>query len=945
MKLRRIEVENYGLFSGQSFEFESDFTLVFGPNEAGKSTLLQLIREQLFGFQVQNPYAFASHAGEMAATAELDLSDGDQLRFRRRKGKKDVVVGELKPATHDLAQGTQPATNKIDEAGFASLLGGMTQERYQHLFGFSLEELTAGQESLNEANIGEALYGGAIGGLANFQNIRAELQDESDSVFTPRGRTKVIDGILRQLREQAKALKTQTVKPRDYEQLARECEAAAAEVGQLQKRVDELRREEARLARITSALEPWLRHQRATEELAELSVPPDFPLDGAAQLHRLKKRREEIADELQAVANDLQAETRDLQDLKLAPELIDCEAQVRQLQRQITQIESCRGDSLMLEPKSKAIKSTVATRLRELHPKWDPSQLEQFESTIAQRETIERLKREREQLDHERGVLDAEHRAIAADIASLQQQLAQIGTTDSFEDLAALLDEAPTYQRNLERLAELREQAAELDEQVKVAAAKLKAPLAASLGEQDSLFCRKPEACTLAAGEEAAGEDADASGLPLNAIVLPVPLEATVVEFRERWQQAEEDERAAQQQVSNTERELADKRTQLDRLESRSSVPDREQLLTQRNRRDAGWQMIRGQFLDDAAVGEQALRDWLGDVPATNSTELPAALARAYEQSVGAADELADERQEKYELAAKRDQLTDEIHRLQTKLASDVQLVERRQQQAAEERASWEAVWEACPFQPLSPDAMLAWLRDYEALGEVTSQYRTLNRKIDELAATVAEFESRLAASLPDEKPNAPALLSKAKQLVNASRQAAVRQQAYEEQLPKKQLALGTTGDMSADLDARHGAWQASWQKLLDEFAFPHEWDVHIAATILAGLAEARSEADKAKALDQRIADMQHEVTTFEKQVQQLCEQIAPDLCDFLAEHAINDLFDRLEHAKQSQRDHERLWGEHCQTWPQAGRSAGQARRDRRGAAAALGGSRNRLGA
>ena len=62
MKLRQLEIENFGLFSGQLFEFDhSGFQLVIGPNEAGKSTLLQLVRELLFGFQVQNAYAFADH--------------------------------------------------------------------------------------------------------------------------------------------------------------------------------------------------------------------------------------------------------------------------------------------------------------------------------------------------------------------------------------------------------------------------------------------------------------------------------------------------------------------------------------------------------------------------------------------------------------------------------------------------------------------------------------------------------------------------------------------------------------------------------------------------------------------------------------------------------------------------------------------------------------------
>ena len=96
MQLRQLEIENYGIFSGnKTFEFsETGFQLIHGQTRPGKSTLLQLVREVFFGFPPQNPYVFDNHQGEMAATASIVLSDGRTVRFRRRKGNKDVVVGE-----------------------------------------------------------------------------------------------------------------------------------------------------------------------------------------------------------------------------------------------------------------------------------------------------------------------------------------------------------------------------------------------------------------------------------------------------------------------------------------------------------------------------------------------------------------------------------------------------------------------------------------------------------------------------------------------------------------------------------------------------------------------------------------------------------------------------------------------------------------------------------
>ncbi len=173
MRLLEIEVENFGMFHGTSVSLgDGRFHLVCGPNEAGKSTLLQLMRELLFGFPIRNPYAFAEHDGEMAATALAEMKDGSRIRFRRRKGTKNTVTGEV--------EGTG---REINESGLIGLLGNANAEMYQNVFGFSLAELASGEASLKNARLEEALYGGGLGGLANFQRSLAAIQAEHQSLF------------------------------------------------------------------------------------------------------------------------------------------------------------------------------------------------------------------------------------------------------------------------------------------------------------------------------------------------------------------------------------------------------------------------------------------------------------------------------------------------------------------------------------------------------------------------------------------------------------------------------------------------------------------------------------------------------------------------------------------------------------------------------------------
>ncbi|KIL38254.1 hypothetical protein SD70_27665 [Gordoniibacillus kamchatkensis] len=50
MRLTRIQVDGFGALRDASFELEGTLTVVYGRNEAGKSTLMNFVRYVLFGF-------------------------------------------------------------------------------------------------------------------------------------------------------------------------------------------------------------------------------------------------------------------------------------------------------------------------------------------------------------------------------------------------------------------------------------------------------------------------------------------------------------------------------------------------------------------------------------------------------------------------------------------------------------------------------------------------------------------------------------------------------------------------------------------------------------------------------------------------------------------------------------------------------------------------------
>ena len=87
MKLTRLDLDRYGPFTGTRLDFrpDADLHIVYGPNEAGKSSALSAITDLLYGFEPRSPANFRHRYEDLKVGAELQQADGSALRFWRRK--------------------------------------------------------------------------------------------------------------------------------------------------------------------------------------------------------------------------------------------------------------------------------------------------------------------------------------------------------------------------------------------------------------------------------------------------------------------------------------------------------------------------------------------------------------------------------------------------------------------------------------------------------------------------------------------------------------------------------------------------------------------------------------------------------------------------------------------------------------------------------------------
>jgi uncharacterized protein YhaN len=304
VRIREIRVEGFGGLQNRTVELHGPMTVLYGPNEAGKSTLLHLIRAVLFGFPSRQsgmerfePAKGGVHGGSLV----LELEPGSQVRVFRRSADAAVAGGRGRIPSAGLVTVTLPDGCEGGEELLRELLGGVTAEQFRNLFAFTLTELQA-LHTLTSEELGGFLHSAGLGVRASLvRETEKRLAQELESRFRPKGRNQGISQLLGEWDTLDSAWRKSLAQAGRYNQLT-------AEIGALADRIAEagekLAGGKARLELLEAAgaqRERWLRLSHVTESLRGIPAGGEgpFPEDGLSRqdvlLGELEKREETLA--------------------------------------------------------------------------------------------------------------------------------------------------------------------------------------------------------------------------------------------------------------------------------------------------------------------------------------------------------------------------------------------------------------------------------------------------------------------------------------------------------------------------------------------------------------------------------------------------------------------------------------------------------------------------
>ncbi|HVU02201.1 MAG TPA: AAA family ATPase [Polyangiaceae bacterium] len=432
MRLRELRLLAYGPFAGETLTLGGStggVDVVFGPNEAGKSTTLRAIFGFLFGIPENTQDAHRHARADLRVGALVESARGERLSAVRRKGRKATLLAEDGKA--------------LPEDALGPFLGGVSAELFNAMFGLDHVTLRASGRALLEGkgSVGESLFSAGIG-ARGIHAVRERLRAEADSLFTPRGRDqKAIVKAIAELRDAKRRVDEASVTARAalaQEQALRE---AVRERDLLRERRVQLSAERAAIERLLEISPHLAEREHVVERLERLGDVVFLGKDAAEQRKAAVRARDDARQKRRRIEEEVARVEARLAEIVVPEGLLELEASVvRDVEARLGRHAGAEIDLPKRKSELAVLEEAVTSTLAAIDPSLTRASVERLRVGATRASRIRRAADDRRALGAEKTRLRREADARDAERAAIVSRLLATlppGSTLTAADLAA----------------------------------------------------------------------------------------------------------------------------------------------------------------------------------------------------------------------------------------------------------------------------------------------------------------------------------------------------------------------------------------------------------------------------------------------------------------------------------------------------------------------------
>ena len=851
MRLKHLDLKAFGPFTNRTLGFNTEepgLHIIFGPNEAGKSSSLRALKALLYGFPQQTPDNFIHNYDQLLVGGCLENSAGEEICFQRRKKRLGDVLDE--------------EGNPLDLGVLAPFLHGVEPEIFESLYGIDHDALVRGGEEIlaQKGEVGQALFAAGTGN-SSLREVIDQLENEAANLFKSTGQLPEINKAVKRYKELQKEAKASSLSSKDWKEHQKALENATAERDGLEKERTHNNKELHRLDRLRQAI----------PELASLKSRHDQLLAFGEIIHlspgfaeRHQQVCQEMRDAKQQLERDVVRQEKLLEKCKAISfnkELLNQAVKVDDFHQRLGEYRKGQKDKPERNGMRISLRREAARLLQQVRPDLPLEEVEILRPMLFKKRTVQ--------------TLSSQYEAINQQIILVQKQ-----------GKAAEL-ERQEVDKGLEAMPKGRE-AQGLLQAVK---------LAQKIGDIDEQLEKNRSDLELSKKEclEELKRIGRWSG-DLSALMeLSLPLSETVQQFEKGYGEIADENREIGKNSRNYEKELKTAQTEVKKVEYAGEVPSEEELAQTREKRQLGWQLLRRQWLDQEDVTEESQ---------FYDPEQP--LPDAYEGCVGKADLIADRLRREADRVANAATFRAQVESLQEALSKNDKDKSVISLQAQELEDAWIHVWEPIGIIPLSPKEMGGWLTEMDKLRfKVAGIFKTeleigrdLKRRKDLKYSVQKELHSIGEENTPSGEELGPVLIMAETVLERIASQKTDLGKLKERQVKAGKALKQAEEDLKAAQEAL-AHWLEQWRNALLVLGLKNEVSTLEAIDLIETLQSCFDKLKEADDLQKRIDGIDRDADEIEKEVRALVDKVAPDMLALPVDKAILQLRTMLSQAQK----------------------------------------------
>ncbi|WP_238649382.1 AAA family ATPase [Paenibacillus piscarius] len=424
MKIEAVQIGGYGRLTRRELELSEGMTVLFGRNEAGKSTTLQFIRAMLYGIPSRanpaeryEPLEGGTHGGVLTAR-----DDGGALWTIRRYAAGGDGPGRVEKL-HVAVRHADGQAEELNQAELERrLLGGLSAGMFRQLFAVSLDEL---QElgTLQSGEMSSYLFHAGMGGGGEIMRAEKRLLQEAEKLYKPRGRVQEAAKILQSIDKlEREVAESRTYLPR-YNANTLALETVEQKLSQMKAAGELAAAKLSKLRKAQEIRELWLKWCEGRLELTELPEIPAFPEDGAERWRALEAEQHSLQGSVQRLERQQAELEAGLAANPPDPVLMQQGPLLEAMDRRRSSYENKRSETLQIQAELAALHGQLEHVLRGIGAGWDEAKLAGFTAAAADREAARRYAASFAGYDRQMETRGAELLSLRAKIAAADAAL------------------------------------------------------------------------------------------------------------------------------------------------------------------------------------------------------------------------------------------------------------------------------------------------------------------------------------------------------------------------------------------------------------------------------------------------------------------------------------------------------------------------------------------